>query len=303
MKNILVWIWNKSIDYKIAAINKIYILIDKINKLVNSKPKVLNIDETIDYIIKNKSSVSRFGDGELKLMTEKSIFFQTYSKELDIRLKQVIRNEEKNLIVCIPDIFGELSIYVEETFNHWKLHIAKTRNTWYGLMDKNSIYGNAFISRCYYGFKDKSNCKTWFKKIKTIWINRDIVIVEGKKSRLGIGNDLFNNTKSIKRILCPEKNAFDKYDEILNEIKKLDKEKLILLAIGPTATVLAYDLYKAGYQAIDIGHIDIEYEWFLMGATKKEKIKNKFVGEALGGDKVGECNDREYLNQIIKVIE
>lgn len=303
MKNILVWIWNKSIDYKISAINKIYILIDKINKLVNSKPKVLNIDETIDYIIKNKSSVSRFGDGELKLMTEKSIFFQTYSKELGIRLKQVIRNEEKNLIVCIPDIFGKLSIYAEEPFNYWKLHIAKTRSTWYGLIDKNSVYGNAFISRCYYGFKDKSNCKTWFKKIKTIWINRDIVIVEGKKSRLGIGNDLFNNTKSIKRILCPEKNAFDKYDEILNEIKKLDKEKLILLAIGPTATVLAYDLYKAGYQAIDIGHIDIEYEWFLMGATKKEKIKNKFVGEALGGDKVGECNDKYYLSQVIKVIE
>ena len=303
MKNILVWIWNKSIDYKISAINKIYILIDKINKLVNSKPKVLNIDETIDYIIKNKSSVSRFGDGELKLMTEKSIFFQTYSKELGIRLKQVIRNEEKNLIVCIPDIFGKLSIYAEEPFNYWKLHIAKTRSTWYGLIDKNSVYGNAFISRCYYGFKDKSNCKTWFKKIKTIWINRDIVIVEGKKSRLGIGNDLFNNTKSIKRILCPEKNAFDKYDEILNEIKKLDKEKLILLAIGPTATVLAYDLYKAGYQAIDIGHIDIEYEWFLMGATKKEKIKNKFVGEALGGANVGECNDKYYLSQVIKVIE
>jgi len=30
--------------------------------------------------------------------------------------------------------------------------------------------------------------------------------------------------------------------------------------LGPTTTVLAYDLYKNGYQAIDIGHVDLEHE-------------------------------------------
>ena len=43
-------------------------------------------------------------------------------------------------------------------------------------------------------------------------------------------------------------------------------EYLILLALGPTATVMAYNLAQKGYQAIDIGHIDIEYEWYRMGA-------------------------------------
>lgn len=32
--------------------------------------------------------------------------------------------------------------------------------------------------------------------------------------------------------------------------------RLILIALGMTATVLAYDLSKAGFWAIDIGHID-----------------------------------------------
>lgn len=49
----------------------------------------------------------------------------------------------------------------------------------------------------------------------------------------------------------------------------VNKAKLVLIALGHTATVLAYDLAEVGYQAIDIGHIDIEYEWFLMRAPKK----------------------------------
>ena len=302
IKNMLVFTWNKVIDYKISITNNIYILFDKIKKIIYSKPKVLSIDETLDFIIKNKCSVNRFGDGELKLMMGQRIFFQSHSQDLENRLRESLKNREENLITCIPDIFEDLSVYAEEPYNYWKLHIAKTRSKWYRLIDKNKIYGNAFISRCYYGFKDKKNCKRWFDKIKKIWNGRDIVIIEGKKSRLGIGNDLFKDARSIERILCPEKDAFNKYEEILNAAKRSSKEKLILLAIGPTATVLSYDLYKEGYQVIDIGHIDIEYEWFLMGATKKEKINNKFIGEAIGGDKVTECNDNNYLSQIIAVI-
>ena len=298
-KSVLVFIWNKTIDYKIEVINKLYILIDKVKKLIYSKLEVLSIDETLDYIIKNKCSVSRFGDGELKLIDNNGIFFQESSQELSSRLKEVIKSENNNHIVCIPDVFDRLDNYSEEPYKHWELHIAKTRKKWYAVLNKNKKYYNAFISRCYYAYKDKKNCEKWFEKLKEIWGNKDIVIIEGKKSRLGIGNDLFNNTKSIKRILCPEKNAFNNYNKILEEAKKIDKSKLILLAIGPTATVLAYDLCKLGFQAIDIGHIDIEYEWFLMGATKKEKVKNKFVGEAIGGAEVGECNDSNYLSQIL----
>ena len=105
-----------------------------------------------------------------------------------------------------------------------------------------------------------------------------------------------------KRILVPEINAFDKYNEILVEAKRLHKDKLILLAAGPTATVLAYDLHKSGYQTIDIGHVDIEYEWYLRKAQTKIKIENKFVCEAGFGEGVGELNDKEYQSQIKAVI-
>ena len=123
---------------------------------------------------------------------------------------------------------------------------------------------------------DKSKVKEYFEEFKKVWNNKDVVFVEGKMSRLGVGNDLFNNCKSIKRIICPACNAFESYEKIIESCKKLPKESLFIIALGPTATVLAYDLSKIGYRALDLGHIDIEYEWFLLKATKKIAIKNTY---------------------------
>jgi hypothetical protein len=100
--------------------------------------------------------------------------------------------------------------------------------------------------------------------------------------------------------LAPNREAFEKYDMILEKVKMYSTEKyLILLALGPTATILAYDLAKLGYQAIDIGHIDIEYEWYRMGAMRKVPVKDKFVNEAGAGNGVGDITDEKYLSEII----
>jgi hypothetical protein len=89
------------------------------------------------------------------------------------------------------------------------------------------------------------------------------LIVEGEKTKLGIGNDLFSNAAKLRRIIVPAEHCFDVYDDIINAVKLCyDNDDLILIAAGPTATVLAYDLSTEGYWAIDIGHIDIEYSWY-----------------------------------------
>ena len=137
-------------------------------------------------------------------------------------------------------------------------------------------------------------------RLKKIWNNKDILLIEGEKSRLGIGNDLFDNVKSIQRILAPNRNAFKHYNDILKEVCKYNPaDYLILLALGPTATILAYDLALKGYQAIDIGHVDIEYEWFKMGATHKVPVPNKFVNEAGAGAGVGDIDNKKYLSEIV----
>ena len=137
-----------------------------------------------------------------------------------------------------------------------------------------------------------------------IWNDKEIVIIEGDKSRLGIGNDLFNNSKLIQRVICPTRNAFNSYSKILNTIKqKVNKNKLILIALGPTATLLSFDLFKLGYKVLDIGHIDIEYEWYLRKAKKKIQIRNKYVNENKRQQKsFTPVKDKNYYNQIIAKI-
>ena len=113
-----------------------------------------------------------------------------------------------------------------------------------------------------------------------------------------MGNDLFDNARSVRRILCPPRDAFERLEEIKREARKVEKGVLFLIALGPAATVLAYDLFKAGYQAIDVGHVDVEYEWWRMGARKKVRLERKYVNETAIGGEVADGGD-EYRKQII----
>ena len=162
-------------------------------------------------------------------------------------------------------------------------------------------YYDAYVTRPYASYLDNNTDapKQRFDALKKIWQGRNLVIVEGEKSRLGIGNDLFAGAKSIVRILGPAEHAFDRYEELLAETKKQGKDKLVLVALGPTATVLAYDLAIEGYQALDIGHVDMEYEWFLAGKGRKTEVKTKYNNEVAGGDQVEDIHDAEYESQII----
>ena len=79
--------------------------------------------------------------------------------------------------------------------------------------------------------KDKKECKTRIEQIKKIWNKKDIIIIEGEKTRLGVGNDLFDNSKTLQRILAPSTNAFDKYDKIVEAVKKQKKESIFLISL------------------------------------------------------------------------
>ena len=271
--------------------------------LFHKFPKVLSIDESIDEIINNNCSIARFGDGEIRLINNENITFQKPNEELSKRLKEIINSNEKNILIGLPDVFcfKDINRSVRQRKLFYKKEIVLEYKIYKSIRnDKKFI--NTHMTRPYLEYKDKSNAENIFNNLKRIWDNKDIVIVEGEGTRLGIGNDLFDNVKSINRILCPARDAFDKYDEILNKCKELDKNKMFLLALGPTATVLAYDLGMDGYQALDLGHVDIEYEWFKMGVIEKVKIEGKFTNEVKGGQVVEEIHNTAYEKQIIAKI-
>lgn len=268
----------------------------------NRQPQVMGIEETLHYIIKEKCSVARYGDGEMKFISGEKTSFQQFDISLQLRLSEILKGGNQKLLICIPGVFGALDIYADEYKAYWKQYLLRNRSDWYNHIDENYIYGEAFISRCYLTYKDRTKVLKYFNLWKQIWSNKDILIVEGAKTRLGVGNDLFNNVRSIKRILAPNTEVFACYEELIAEVRQYETNYLILLALGPTATILAADLSKEGYQAIDIGHIDIEYEWMRMGVDSRVAVHGKFVNEAANGRVVSDCDDQDYLNQIIRII-
>ena len=232
--------------------------------------------------------------------------YQKYDADLAKRLEEIIISQDDGIIIGIPNVVNleYCDKYAGFATEFWPKWINKYKFKLVRLLKRNRKYYSAQITRFYLDYKDKSNVAEYVKKMKKIWDKKDVVIIEGEQSRLGIGNDLFDNMKSIQRIICPSENAFEIYDKIYNEALKIDKNKLVLLALGPTATVLAYDLFKAGYQAIDIGHVDIEYEWFLRKATKKIKIESKYVTEVKEGrENIQEVKDEKYKNEIVARIK
>lgn len=261
-------------------------------------PKVLSEDKTLDYILKNKCSIARFGDGELLSLQGIKIEFQNESEDLVNKLKEIHTNE--NCLVCIPDFYNFKNVKKDEKY-FWLKNKFFGKKIWANAFKNNKILGNANVSRFYYRKINSDGLDKYVEKLKKIWDKRNIIFIEGEKSRLGVGNDLFDNAKSIKRVLCPALNAFDKYYDIYDYIiNNISKDDLIIAALGPTATVLSYSLSKVGYQCLDLGHIDVEYEWFKMKAKDKVAVKYKYVNEAADGTNPEDCAFEDYKSQILK---
>ena len=277
--------------------NLLYELADPRTLASVKLPKVLKASDALYSLVSSNKSMARLGDGEFKLIMGENISFQKYDPILAERLKKILRNQNDMIWLGITDCFGYCSsAYLRRV-------MVSCRNTLYKFIDFSKTYIDTNVTR-QLEFVNEQQGKDYYNAMKTIWQSKDIVLVEGAGSRLGIGNDLFTNASSVQRILCPIKDAFSKYDEILKECLKQPKNKLFLLALGPTATVLAEDLTNAGYRALDIGHLDTAYEAFLRKKTKFVHIEGKIVfNEERNKNYIKPCSDKKYYEQIISTIE
>ena len=274
-----------------------------LQEMEKSKIKILNIEDSINKILIERKSIARFGDGELDLILGKDLDFQAYDERLSHRLEEILRSNQDFCLIGIPDVINKFNNLTEESEIFWIKNMNRTRKIWLKYINEDMEYATANLTRLYIRYKDRSNTGKYFSMLKEIWKDRDIIVCEGAKTRVGVGNDLLDDCRSVRRIICPSENAFSKYDEILNRLKQEPKDTLILFALGPTATVLAFDLAKEGYQALDMGHFDIEYEWYKRNAKKQEKIANKYTNEVSGGNVTTNVYDKKYLSQIIDDIE
>ena len=260
---------------------------------------VKDIDQTLDYIIENQSSIIRFGDGEMDLMLGKSIPYQVYDENLASQLKEIISlQSDEKLVIGLPNVFDNRSNFTLAAESFWKVHLEHHLKDYVELA-RADWYGTTFVSRPYIDYVDKSQSFSQFEKLKQIWKNEDILIVEGVTSRSGVGNDLFDGANSIKRIICPSHDAYSRIEEIQEAVLQYVENRLILCMLGPTAKILSYNLFRKGYRVLDIGHIDSEYEWMKMGVDTKVKFNHKHTAEHNFDQDIEFIEDEEYNHQIL----
>ena len=132
--------------------------------------------------------------------------------------------------------------------------------------------------------------------------NQNIYAATTVPSLLSKAVKKFLAISGVKTLFIAPGSPFDKYDEILSAFNDIKPDNLILITFGPTATVLAYDLCHKGYQLIDIGQLDLDYEWFLRKDVVGTPLEFKYVEGSSKGRKVHRFQDPEYKRQIIKRI-
>ena len=262
--------------------------------------------ETVIKLKDRKTSISRFGDGEFDwiLGIGQETGFQKNDKDLETELRRVINESDGvNHVVGIPrQLF---SIKEENDLNRffWIRAIKARGLKWMQLLNPTKEYWSSTFSRSYIGVKDKGFAMQIFSEAKKIWKGRDVLIVEGGLTRFAVNSDLLEDANEVYRIIGPAENAFSSRKEIEKKIIEFLNDKndvLILLALGPTATVLSFELSKKGYQAVDIGHLDMEYIWYQMGVSEPKDIPWKYMNELDGGDVNRDAfDDNEYHNQIV----
>ena len=271
----------------------VYFLYEK--GILHNRIRVYDIDETIDELLRTEKSMVRFGDGEIVMIKGVDLMLQKASPEIGAGLADILAYTHDDLIVTIPDIFTTLSDHRRESRQFWKDHLLFCRKTYEKYCNPDRVYYSTFVSRCYYFGQDRSRCDRWFAKIRKIWENKNIVIVEGTRTHNGVGNDLFDGTASIERIICPPKDAYAAIPEILDECMRCGGDRLFLLSVGVAAKFLAASLFDAGRRVLDIGNMDMEYEWYVRKASGKIPLeKHDIVGEEANRA----AGYHEYLAQI-----
>lgn len=226
-------------------------------------PELMSIEETIKYILDNKASLCRYGDGEIGYVLSKNFqhFFQPYNPELRLKLQNIFKEPIPECLIAIPEWvkyptdsdFGKIC---QVTF--WPSFLK--------YLNINYKYGNSFC------FTEKSFELGNLDLIKKLWDNRDVIVVTGKGSTFIWDERLFGNVKSVDYIYGKPVDAFSDYSLLIENVTRYSpkEDKLFLLSLGLTGTVLAYDLAKMGYQAIDMGHIT---NYYLTAIGEMENIE------------------------------
>jgi glycosyltransferase family protein len=224
-------------------------------------PTVIEEFLTIQTILDRKASIGRYGDGEFRSARGSNLKFQDAHPVLSTKLQDVLRTSDDRFLVGIPRVWGRRDLYFYDPIKHDNWLKTMQKEDFLGMLVPEKTYYSSFITR-----PDAAvhiECDDYYRLVQSIWRGRRVVYFagrNGKPLKAMEGRGFLQEAEELKIEWCLEENAFSEYEQLIERARKYDPKKwLVLLSLGPTATVLAWDLFQLGYQALDIGHMPMFY--------------------------------------------
>lgn len=194
--------------------------------------RIMDKSQSLDYLINNDVALARYGDGELNTIMGGDIHFQRYDAKLKDRLIEILKCNCTGLAIGLPPYIRTYIGVKSIVKDFWRMNMSTGRMHWYRYCCWNKTYIDGQFTWCLTDAEKPEDNIPIMEKVPLLWHDKELLIVEGKTGRLGVGTDMLSNAKSIKRIVCPSRDAFSNYDDILNAIKaNYQKEQRILLCL------------------------------------------------------------------------
>lgn len=226
------------------------------------KLSILNTNETLELLEKEQFSFLRYGDGEIAIMQGKSIPFQEYNPELAQKLKEMLRDNEKEIRIGIPYYYMHPLDSLNDFTKKFARALPVQRKFLCRNCSRNITYIDTALTQVYQTYKEY-DFENYYERMQNLLRDRDITVVCGEGVLERLECKALDVCHSVNYIYAPSMNAYTKYDDILRQILSTDKKRLVCVVLGPTAKILVSDLAKAGYQAWDMGHYFKDYDAYL----------------------------------------
>lgn len=190
----------------------------------------------------NGMSLARYGDGELKLALGRDAKSQRHHPELEKKLRWILAAPASMCLPCIPNIGTDDT----PKLPFWRQYRDRRYvRLYHGL----GPYGSAFITR-----PDSApwiDVDSYWARLVDLWRERDVVLVRGSSKSL-CKSDLVA-AGNVDEIIPSRQHAWADHDDLFARLKT--EKRRVLLCLGATATVLAFELAREGVHAIDLGHV------------------------------------------------
>jgi len=261
-------------------------------QFLKKKLKLLTKIETLELIVNENISVSRFGDGELIIaLEERGIPFQDYNEEIRNRLINILKNTDPNILICYNNNFSKCKEYLvvkkyerskkkyiksitvksendigilfrkdEQVF--YKRYLKYIRNH-----SKLKILGEAtvfFLDRYINEYK-KNKIKYVQRLYTKLFKDKNILFVSPESPLMApsfqflVEKKIIKSFKSCSFIEINPKNAFSHFEHTLKALQpNILNVDVVIIQGGPFATILSYEITKLYQkQALDVGSLNI----------------------------------------------